>query len=91
MLKFNEEYFGSNYYFLLREKKDAGHLWFSVAETISEARKNDEYIKVPKEKIETLKKHLEKIVKSKKKKTLILKVFESYFKNQINCDSRISN
>ena len=65
MLKFNEEYFGSNYYFLLREKKDGGHLWFSVAETISEARKNDEYIKIPKEKIEALKNHLEKIVKSK--------------------------
>lgn len=70
MLKLNEEYFGSNYYFLLREKKDAGHLWFSVANTITEARKKDEYIKVPKEKIEALKSHLEKIVKSKKKKSV---------------------
>ena len=89
MLKFNEEYFGSNYYFLLREKKDAGHLWFSVAETISEARKNDEYIKVPKEKIETLKKHLEKIVKSKKKKTS--KEIKGEVEEIVNSDGTLSN
>jgi hypothetical protein len=65
MLKLNEEYFGSNYYFLLREKKDGGHLWFSVANTITEARKKDEYVKVPKDKIEKLKQHLEKIIKRK--------------------------
>ena len=69
MLKLNEEYFGSNYYFLLREKKDGGHLWFSVANTIVEARKKDEYVKVPKEKIEALRKHLEKIISGKKKKS----------------------
>jgi hypothetical protein len=69
MLKLNEEFFGSNYYFLLREKKDGGHLWFSVANTIVEARKKDEYVKVPKEKIEALRKHLEKIISGKKKKS----------------------
>jgi hypothetical protein len=69
MLKLNEEYFGSNYYFLLREKKDGGHLWFSVARTITEARKKDDYIRVPKEKIEKLKNHLNKLIKSKTKKT----------------------
>ncbi len=88
MLKLNEEYFGSNYYFLLREKKDGGHLWFSVANTITEARKNDEYIKVPKEKIEALKSHLEKIVKSKKKKSA--KEVKSEVEEIVNSDGTLS-
>lgn len=89
MLKLNEEYFGSNYYFLLREKKDAGHLWFSVANTITEARKKDEYIKVPKEKIEALKRHLEKIVKSKKKKSV--EDIKGEVEEIVNSDGTLSN
>lgn len=89
MLKLNEEYFGSNYYFLLREKKDAGYLWFSVANTITEARKKDEFIKVPKEKIDALKNHLEKIVKSKKKKST--KEIKGEVEEIVNSDGTLSN
>ncbi len=54
MLKLNEEYFDNKYYFLLREKKDGGHLWFAVSNTLTEARKKDAYIKVPKEMIKKI-------------------------------------
>lgn len=69
MLKINEEYFDKHYYFLLREKKDGGHLWFASEPTLSEARKKDEHIKVPKNLIGKLKDFLEKTIKSKKKKS----------------------
>ncbi len=69
MLKLNEEYFDNKYYFLLREKKDGGHLWFAVSNTLTEARKKDAYIKVPKEMIKKIQKHLDKLIKSKKSKT----------------------
>ena len=59
MLTINEEYFDKHYYFLLREKKDGGHLWFAAEPTLSEARKKDSYIKLPKNAIEKVKKHLE--------------------------------
>ena len=89
MLKLNEEYFGSNYYFLLREKKDGGHLWFSVARTITEARKKDDYIKVPKEKIEKLKNHLNKLIKSKTKKSP--KEIKGEIEELVNSDGTLSN
>ena len=89
MLKLNEEYFGSNYYFLLREKKDGGHLWFSVANTIVEARKKDEYIKVPKDKIEKIKNHLDKLIKSKKKKST--PELKGEIEELVNSDGTLSN
>ena len=66
MLKLNEEYFDNKYYFLLREKKDGGHLWFAVSNNINEAREKDAYIKVPKELVKKLQKHLTKLIKLKK-------------------------
>jgi hypothetical protein len=69
MLKLNEEYFNNKYYFLLREKKDGGHLWFAVSNTLTEARKKDAYIKVPKEMIKKIQKHLDRLINSKKSKT----------------------
>jgi len=69
MLKLNEEYFDNKYYFLLREKKDGGHLWFAVSNTLTEARKKDAYIKVPKEMIKKIQKHLDRLINSKKSKT----------------------
>jgi len=69
MLKLNEEYFDNNYYFLLKEKKDGGHLWFAVSNNLNEARKKDMYIKVPKNLIKKIQKHLDTLIKSKKSKS----------------------
>jgi hypothetical protein len=69
MLNLNEEYFDSKYYVYLKETKDGAHLWYAVSETLSEARKKDGYIKVPKDMIEKVKKYLEKLLKTKKVKS----------------------
>lgn len=89
MLKLNEEYFGSNYYFLLEEKEEAGYLWFSIANTIVEARNTDEYIEVPKDKILTLKAHIEKILGGKKKKSA--KEIKGEVEEIVNSDGTLSN
>jgi hypothetical protein len=65
MLNLNEEYFDNKYYVYLKETKDGAHLWYAVSKTLNEARKKDGYIKVPKDMIEKVKKHLEKLLKSK--------------------------
>jgi hypothetical protein len=69
MLNLNEEYFDNKYYVYLKETKDGAHLWYAVSKTLNEARKKDGYIKVPKDMIEKVKKHLEKLLKSKSVKS----------------------
>jgi hypothetical protein len=69
MLNLNEEYFDSKYYVYLKETKGGAHLWYAVSNTLSEARKKDGYIKVPKDMIEKVKKHLEKLLKNRKVKS----------------------
>jgi hypothetical protein len=66
MLNLNEEYFDNKYYVYLKETKDGAHLWYAVSNTLNEARKKDGYIKVPKNMIEKVKNHLEKLLKTKK-------------------------
>ena len=41
-MRYNTEYFIDNYYFFLKEGKDKITLYYSVAETLNEARKSDE-------------------------------------------------
>jgi len=69
MINENQEFFSSPYYFFLKEKSDNFSLYFSVENTLTEARKKDKMIKIPKEKLEMVKKYLEKLVKQKKKKS----------------------
>lgn len=69
MLNLNEEYFDNKYYVYLKETKDGAHLWYAVSKTLNEARKKDGYIKVPKNMIEKVKNHLDKLLKSKKVNT----------------------
>lgn len=69
MINLNEEYFKSGYYFLLREKKDGIHLWYSVSNTINEAREQDDYIKFPKDMLSKVQKYLDRLTKNKKSKT----------------------
>ena len=69
MINLNEEYFESGYYFLLREKKDGIHMWYSVSKIINEAREQDDYIKFPKEMLGKVQKYLDRLTKNKKSKT----------------------
>jgi hypothetical protein len=66
MININKEYFNSPYYFLIREKTDKYSLYFSISNTLSEARDNDEVIHFDKKNIKKVKNHLNKTVKSGK-------------------------
>lgn len=69
MIPTNTELYSNPYYFFLRERSTHFDLYFSSEQTLTEARKKDEMIKVPKEKVELVKKYLKKLEKSDKKKS----------------------
>jgi hypothetical protein len=53
----------------MKDKGDHVDLYFSSEKTINEARSKDQMIKVPKDKVELVKKYLKKLEKSEKKKS----------------------
>lgn len=89
MITTDKEFYSSPYYFFLRDKGKDYSLYFSVAETLTEARKKDEMIKVPKEKVKHVKSYLEKLLKGKKKKST--KDVSSELDELVNIDGAISN
>jgi len=68
MITTDKEFYSSPYYFFLRDKGKDYSLYFSVEPTLAEARKKDELVKVPKEKVVQVQKYLENFLKSKIKK-----------------------
>ena len=68
MIKLNEEYFQSPYYFYLKDKGDKISVYFAVENTITESRKNDEVIVVDKEVFNDIQKVINSILKSGKNK-----------------------
>ena len=68
MIELNKEYFASPYYFFLKENRNTIDVYFSVQTTLSEARKKDEKISVPKSKEKNLKSVVSKLGKQKNKK-----------------------
>jgi hypothetical protein len=69
MITTDKEFYSSPYYFFLRDKGKDYSLYFSAEQTLVEARKKDEMIKVPKDKVKLVKQYLEKLLKSKSKKS----------------------
>jgi hypothetical protein len=69
MLTVDQEFYSSPYYFFLKDKGNEYSLYLSAEKTITEARDKDIIIKVPKSKLEAVKKYLEKVLKEKKKKS----------------------
>jgi hypothetical protein len=67
MLRLNEEYFMEPYYFFLKEKGDKVAVYYSVSNTLTESRKEDDVIEVDKEVFEEIQKLISKILKSGKK------------------------
>ena len=67
-MEFNKEYFSSPYYFYIKEGKDTISVYFSVSNTLTEARKKDEVIKFDKKNKEEVQKTIFKIQKEKKLK-----------------------
>jgi hypothetical protein len=69
MIKLNQEYFNSPYYFYLKDKGSKINVYYSVSETIVESRKNDDVVVIDKKDFEDIQKMISKILKSGKKLT----------------------
>jgi hypothetical protein len=89
MITTDKEFYSSPYYFFLRDKGKDYSLYFSVEETLTEARKKDEMIKVPKNKVKHVKSYLEKLLKGKKKKST--KDISGELEELVNLDGAMSN
>lgn len=89
MIKVNEEFYSSPYYFFLRDKGDNYSLYFSVEGTLTEARKKDEVIHFKKDKGTKMKKHIGKITKEKKIKDT--KTLKKDLEELVTADGSMSN
>jgi len=69
MIELNKEYFEKPYYFFLKDKGNKVGIYYSVSETLSESRKEDEFIEVDKSVFEEIRNLITKISKSGKKLT----------------------
>jgi len=97
-MKLNTEYFVNPYYFYLKENEDRFIVYFSISETLTEARKKDERIEFPKDLKPEIKKKILKIIKDKKlnkssdvKKELTKKEKKSEIDELIDFDGTLTN
>lgn len=89
MINIDKEFYSHPYYFFLRDKGKEYNLYFSVENTLSEARKKDEMVKIPKGKLKQLKMKLKNIVSSKSKKST--KDVKGEIEELVNSDGALSN
>lgn len=91
MIKLNEEYFQTPYYFYLKDKGDKINVYFAVEDTISESRKNDEVVVVDKEVFNDIQKVISGILKSGKKlsKQFVHKLLDKKAKSKQAPDGEI--
>ena len=68
MINFNTEYYSNNYYFFLKERADKISLYYSIADTLTESRKNDERIDFDKKDSKKVKNIVGNVLKSKNSK-----------------------
>lgn len=69
MIELGKEYFEKPYYFFLKDKGDKIAVYYSVSETLTESRKNDDVIEIEKSALEDIQKFINKVIKSGKKIT----------------------
>jgi hypothetical protein len=67
MIEFGKEYFNKPYYFYLKDRGDKISVYYSVSNTITESRKEDEEISFEKGDAEKIKNFISKLFKSTKK------------------------
>ena len=67
MINFNTEYYSNNYYFFLKERTDKISLYYSIADTLTESRQNDERIDFDKKDSKKVKNIVGNVLKSKTK------------------------
>jgi hypothetical protein len=74
---------------LLREKGEHYSLYFSSEKTLTEARKKDKVIKIPKDKLKKVEKYLEKLLKQDEKKST--EEMNGEIEELVNADGNIMN
>lgn len=89
MITTDKEFYSSPYYFFLRDKGKDYSFYFSAEETLTEARKKDKMLKIPKDKVSKVKKYLEKVLNSKKKKNT--DEINGELEELVNSDGNFSN
>jgi hypothetical protein len=89
MISIDKEYFSNPYYFLLREKEEHYSLYFSSEKTLTEARKKDKVIKIPKDKLKKVEKYLEKLLKQDEKKST--EEMSGEIEELVNADGNLMN
>jgi len=89
MIQIDKEKYSAPYYFLLREKSDEYHIYFSYENTLSEARKKDMMIKVPRDKVGKVKNYIDSLIKKKTKKST--KDIGGEIDELVNADGSLSN
>lgn len=89
MITTDKEFYSSPYYFFLRDKGKDYSLYFSAEETLTEARKKDKMLKIPKDKVSKVKNYLEKLLNSKKKKNT--DEINGELEELVNSDGNFSN
>lgn len=67
MISFNKEYFRNNCYFYLKDKGETFSLYYSVANTLTESRKQDDKRDYPKNKLKKIQSLIKKYFMSKDK------------------------
>ena len=67
MIKYNQEYYSSPYYFFLKDKGDKISLYYYVEETLTESRKKDKKMDIDKKDSPKVKSLITKILSKKKK------------------------
>jgi hypothetical protein len=85
----NKEFFHSPYYFFLKESNDKYYLYFSVSETLSEARKKDSMVSFVKDREGDVRAHIKSILKGKKRKTT--DEIKGELEELVNADGGITN
>lgn len=78
MIRFNEEYYKDNLYFIIKENIDHYILYYSVSDNILEARKKEDKAIIPPQKLGNLLKYLKSLKTNKKTQKQIKKELEEF-------------
>lgn len=89
MISIDKEFFSSPYYFFLRDKGTHFSLYFSSEQTLTEARKKDKVVKIPKGKLKKIQKYLEKVLTSDEKKST--EEIAGELEELVNADGNLMN
>lgn len=89
MIPTEKEIYLNPYYFFLKNKGEHYSLYFSVENSLNEARKKDEMVSIPKDKIKNIAKYIKKLLNNKNKKST--KEIKSELEELVNYDGSLSN